>query len=287
MSPCRLRAVAPTAMTVIMLSAVGAIAQPTATPPPAWTASAYGHLEFGTSQETNVSRLRARVNLAPAKGTCAGGRIEVDVVDPRKSYLHQALLACDVKDWRVRTGRLFTAAAMEAPAPHLLKSAKYPAAMPYALYAYGVQADKALGAGWQLMVDFTGRSGLAYDDPRVFERFESSGRVLRRGNAWSYGGAYQASRDFFRGGLDGERRLGRLTASAVVAYTTERAHLEGWVFAEYRLLEWLRPHLQIVRARNRTSTLAGFGANLKEYAYFVVEHDGHGFLARLQLMVSK
>lgn len=295
---------------VVLFSAVNVLAQ-TATSAPPWTGFVYGHVEFGTARDTDLSRLRGRVSLVPKKDSCKGGRVEVDPVDAGQSYLHQAWLACDVNGWTVKTGRLFSAALTQSPPPFMLKTAKYPDSWTYAAYAYGVQMDRMLGKGWQMSMDFTGKSALKYNDvDHLFDRFETSGRLLRKGGTWSYGGAYQVSRDFLRVGLDGERSLGRLTTNILLAYAKEkdnpalveavrrdsqlasllpprRKHVEGFVFAEYRLTEWFRPHVQVERAKNKTSVLAGVGIYVKKYVYFVVEHDGHKFLARLQLMVSK
>ena len=272
---------------LVLLTSATASAQ-TTTPPSSWTGFTYGQVEFGSTQDADLSRLRVRINKTPSKNACDGGRVEVDLADSQRSYFHEARLSCNMGGWTVKAGRLFSAALTQSPPPFMLKTAKYSNSWTYTAYAYGVQVDRTLGKGWQASVDFTGHSGLKYDDvDHLFNRFESSGRVTRRGGAWSYGGAYQASRDFLRVGLDGERQWGKLTTNALLSYSTERKHVEGFTLVEYRLVEWVRPHIQIERAKNRTSMLTGVGVYVKKYVYFVAEHDGHNFYARLQLMISK
>ncbi|MFA5889216.1 MAG: hypothetical protein WCW47_00100 [Candidatus Paceibacterota bacterium] len=272
-------------LTLLVLLSVNASAQTTTS---SWTGFAYGHIEFGSSQDTDLTRMRPRADRTPSKGRCDGGRVELDLVDAGKSYVHQAYLSCNMNGWTVKTGRLFSAALMQSPPPFLLKTAKYPNSWTYAAYAYGLEVERSLGKGWQVLVDFTGQSGLKYSDgSHLFNRFESAGRVKRVTGSWTYGGAYQASRDFFRTGVDAEYRWKKLTANTLLAYTTERRHVEGFLFAEYNLTKWLRPHVQVNRGKGETSTLAGVGAYVKKYVYFVAEYDGHNFYSRLQLMLTK
>ena len=253
-----------------------------------WTGFVYNQIEFGSTQDTDLTKVRLRVDRTPTKSRCDGGRVELDLVDPGKSYVHQAYLTCEVNGWMVKTGRLFSAALTQSPPPFLLKTAKYPSSWTYAPYAYGVEVERLLGKGWQMSVDFTGRSALKYNDgSQLFSRFELAGRVKRVAGPWTYGGAYQASRDFFRTGVDTEYRWKKLTTNALLAYTTERRHVEGFLFAEYNLTKWLRPHVQVNQGKSKTSTLAGVGIYVKRYVYFVAEYDGHDFYGRLHLMLAK
>jgi len=273
---------------LLALSAADVFAQTTAiATPSSLTGFVYGHFEDDSVRDSKLSRLRVRVNLVPAKNSCVGGRIETDLIDTKYSYLHQAWVACNMSGWTVKTGRLFLAALTQSPAPSMIKTAKYPTSWTYAAYAYGAQVDRPLGGGWRMSADLTGRSGLKYNDGHLFSRLESSGRIVREDGSWSYGGAYQVSRNFQRVGLDVEKRIGKFSANALVAYTTERKHVEGFVFADYRLYEWLRPHVQIDRAKGETNRLVGVGVYAKKHAYFVIEHDGREFLARLQLMIKR
>lgn len=271
-------------MLALLISAIPASTQTTQS---SWTGFAYGHVEFGSSQDTDLSKVRLRADRTPSKNNCDGGRVEVDMVDASKSYIHQAYLGCSVNGWTVKTGRLFSAALTQSPPPFVLKTAKYPNSWTYAPYAYGLEVERVLGRGWQMSVDFTGRSALKYNDTHIFSRFESAGRVKRVAGSWTYGGAFQASRDFFRTGVDAEYRWKKLTANTLLAYTSERQHVEGFLFAEYSLTKWLRPHVQVNRGKGKTSTLAGAGVYVKKYVYLVVEHDGHDFYGRLQLMLAK
>lgn len=254
------------------------------------TGFVYGHYEVVESAKPDLSRVRVRVARAPTKESC-GGLVEVDIVDAGNSYLHQAWFACQMSSvWTVKTGRLFSSALVQSPPPFLLKTVRYQDSWTYAAYAYGIQIERKLDNGWQMGVDLTGRSGLKYNDmDNIFNRAEVAGRIVRKGGkTLSYGGAIQASPDFLRAGLDMEVRVRKMTTNALVAYTTERAHVEGFVFTEYQLSKWLLPHVQLETAKEKTSLLVGVGMKVTRHVYFVVDHhSGYGYASRLHFMVRK
>lgn len=211
--------------------------------------------------EGKLSALRLRTDLKLRRW---GLNSEIDFADMDEeggNWLRYIHLNYDInEDWQVRVGRLFLAAGYATPAPFMLETVNYPKADPFACYAWGVQVAGKFGDGWSLLADVTGRSGVAFDDPRCWDRLEFSGRLQKKYEAWTTGGTIQLSEDFFRFGLDTTWKPNEkfyLRAGGYYGKNNDSRvsnHFGAYALAVYRPTKWFEFHSQVDHQRDLAKT---------------------------------
>jgi len=183
------------------------------------SASVYGYgqvaFEENTQKETTLERMRIRFDYSFGNSTIYS---EVDAAD-EDNWLREMWVSYKANNTNFRLGRLFVAAGMATPPPFLLKTVKYPLAVPFSAYAYGGQVDFDFGSGLTLGADITGTSGKVFNDDANWDSVEMSSRLVNKTNNTQWAFTAQLAKETRKFGIDIEHDA------------TERLWLNGGVYA--------------------------------------------------------
>ena len=176
----------------------------------------------------------------------------VDLDDSGKNWLREAKVSYQAnEDWVLYAGRIFLAGGFPLPGPANVETVRFPR-MPFACYAYGVQARGNLGSGVSLISDVNGKSGVSFDSDENWDRLESSTRLQKKITKDLFlAGTVVVSDDFGGFVLDSEYRIGKACLRGA-GYTKYEEVADGkakdtkgfYTYAGYEVLTGVELHAQ-------------------------------------------
>lgn len=201
-----------------------------------------------------------RVRFDLKSSTPWGFFAEIEAVDldaNEKNWLREAKVSYKVSDdWTLYAGRLFLTSGWVTPSPANIETVSYPR-IPFNCYAYGLQLKGDLGDGWSLVMDVTGKSGVAFDSDANWDGLESSTRLQKVVNKnLTLAGTVQAGADSGGVMFDAQYHLEKFYLKGATytrrAWGNEAKDISGfYAYAGYEVLKCLELHTQFDRQTDR------------------------------------